>query len=161
MSLTTFSYTAGSTWVTRARPKIDRIACPWLIHRFIDTTAKFVYVPSDQVLSYAEKNIAIAYDVPGVQFTHRGARCSFDALLEDFDLHDAALDKLALIVRGADTDQLQLAPQSAGLLALSLGLTANYTDDLAMLEQGMVMYDALYSWCQQQKPEQHGWNFPS
>jgi rhodanese-related sulfurtransferase len=154
-------HSGGQVWVTRARPKIDRIACPWLIRRFIDATAKFEYVPADQVLSYAEKTKAIPYDVPGVQFTHRGAHCSFDALLEDFDLHDAALDKLALIVRGADTDQLQLAPQSAGLLALSLGFSANFTDDNTMLEQAMPMYDALYAWCQQQKPEQHGWNFPS
>jgi rhodanese-related sulfurtransferase len=156
-----YFHSGGQVWVTRARPKIDRIACPWLIRRFIDATAKFKYVPADEVLSYAEKNKATPYDVPGVQFTHRAKRCSFDALLEDFDLHDAALDKLAVIVRGADTDQLQLAPQSAGLLALSLGFSANFADDNTMLEQAMPMYDALYAWCQQQKPEQHGWNFPS
>jgi rhodanese-related sulfurtransferase len=157
----TTAYTAGSTWVTRERPKIDRIACPWLVHRFIDATAKFAYVPSDQVLSHAADHNAIAYDVPGVRFTHRGDNCSFDALIADFDLHDAALAKLALIVRGADTARLDLAPESAGLLAISLGLSTTYIDDHAMLAQGMLVYDALYAWCKQTSPEKHGWNFSS
>jgi hypothetical protein len=135
-----------SRWVTRARPKIDRIACPWLIRRFIDPRAEFLYVPSAQVLAVAAAEQAIPYDVPDVQFAHRGALCSFDAFIADFALDDPALAELALIVRGADTGQPGLTPQSAGLLAISLGLSANFADDHAMLEQGMIIYDALYAW---------------
>lgn len=150
-----------SRWVTRERPKIDRIACPWLIKRFIDPFATFVYVPKDTVVEYADKNHAIPYDIPGVQFSHRGDLCSFDALLADFALRDPALDQLATIVRGADTDRLELAPQAAGLLAISLGLSANEPDDHAMLARGMVIYDALYAWCRSCQNERHDWTYPS
>ncbi len=155
---------APSVWITRERPKIDRIACPWLIRRFVDPLATFEYVPADQVASRAAELGAVAYDVPGVTFTHRGERCSFDALIEDFGLRDAALDRLATIVRGADTARLDLAPESAGLLAISLGLSANFADDLAMLERGLVVYDALYAACRQQvagTAERHAWKAPS
>jgi rhodanese-related sulfurtransferase len=139
--------TGATRWVTRARPKIDRIACPWLVRRFVDPLAAFDYVPADRVLDAARATGAVPYDVPGVQFTHRGERCSFDALLEDFGLRDPALDALAVIVRAADTARLELAPQAAGLLAVSLGLSRNYADDAAMLEAAMPVYDALYAWC--------------
>ena len=137
---------SNSKWVTRERPKIDRIACPWLIRRFIDPRAQFLYVPSAQVRAVAKAEQAIPYDVPDVQFSHRGELCSFDAFLADFAIDDPALADLALIVRGADTGKPGLTPQSPGLLAISLGLSLNYPDDLAMLEQGMVIYDALYAW---------------
>jgi rhodanese-related sulfurtransferase len=142
-------------WVTRERPKIDRIACPWLIRRFIDPAAAFLYVPAGEVADVARAQSAIPYDVPDVQFSHRGEHCSFDAVLEDFGLHDAALDALATIVRGADTGRPELSPQSPGLLAISLGLSANYADDHAMLEQGMVVYDALYAWLSRAHGEIH------
>lgn len=135
-----------SRWITRERPKIDRIACPWLIRRFIDPDARFLYVPADLVAAQAASQGAIAYDVPGVRFSHRGDACSFDAFIADFGLRDASLDALAAIVRGADTGQPGLTPQSAGLLAISLGLSVNFQDDHAMLEQGLVIYDALYAW---------------
>ena len=137
-----------ASWVTRERPKIDRIACPWLIRRFIDPEASFLYVPTEQVFDVARSTGAIAYDIPGAEpFSHDGELCSFDAFLKVYGISDPALDALALIVRGADTARLELAPQSPGLLALSLGLSANFPDDHAMLEHGMVMYDALYAWC--------------
>ena len=135
-----------SRWVTRERPKVDRIACPWLIRRFIDPMAEFIFVPTEQVSSQANQTGAIAYDVPGVRFTHRGDECSFDAFIHDFGLSDPILQALALIVRGADTDQLGLSGQSAGLLAISLGLSHLYTDDHQMLAHGMLVYDALYAW---------------
>jgi hypothetical protein len=144
-----------STWVTRERPKIDRIACPWLIRRFIDPRAEFLYVPSAEVRAVAKARQAIPYDVPDVQFSHRGELCSFDAFVADFDLHDAALADLALIVRGADTGKPGLTPQSAGLLAISLGLSINYPDDHAMLEHGMVVYDALYAWIRSARAPVH------
>ncbi len=144
-----------SVWVTRARPKIDRIACPWLVRRFIDPLAEFVYVGADEVLDYAQKNNAIAYDVPNVQFTHRDDLCSFDALMADFEFHDAALDSLAKIVRGADTGKPDLTPQSHGLLAVSLGLSGLYQDDHEMLRHGMVVYDALYAWLKNARTEIH------
>ena len=137
---------SNSKWVTRERPKIDRIACPWLIRRFIDPRAEFLYVPSAQVRAVAKAEQAIPYDVPDVQFSHRGELCSFDAFLADFAIDDPALAELALIVRGADTGRPELTPQSPGLLAVSLGLSVNYPDDHAMLEHGMVLYDALYAW---------------
>ena len=155
---------APSVWVTRERPKIDRIACPWLIRRFIDPFAEFAYVAPAEVLSHAKARGATPYDVPGVDFTHRGERCSFDALIEDFGLRDPALDRLASIVRGADTGRPELTPESAGLLAISLGLSENFTDDHAMLERGLVVYDALYSWCRQEvagKAERHTWKAPA
>ena len=144
-----------SVWVTRERPKIDRIACPWLIRRFIDPLAEFVYVPAAEVLAYAEQHDAIAYDVPNVRFTHRGDRCSFDALVADFDLQDAALHQLAAIVRGADTGAPELTAQSPGLLAVSLGLSALYQDDHDMLTKGLDVYDALYAWAKHAQTETH------
>lgn len=134
-------------WVTRERPKIDRIACPWLIQRFIDRDAEFLYVPASDVLRVAEKTGATPYDVPGAEMGHVGDLCSFDAFLAKHRLDDPALQRLAAIVRGADTSRLDLTPQSAGLLAISLGLSRNFTDDHEMLRHGVVMYDALYSWC--------------
>ncbi|HKY01039.1 MAG TPA: chromate resistance protein ChrB domain-containing protein [Burkholderiales bacterium] len=145
-------------WITRERPKIDRIACPWLIARFIDNDPEFLYVPLDQVKSVSEKTGAIPYDVPDVEYTHDGEQCSFDAFLKKHNLKDPALEKLAVIVRGADTDRLDLAPQAAGLLAISLGLNKNIQDDHALLAQGMVVYDALYAWCQEAMPERHNWS---
>jgi len=146
---------SNSRWVTRARPKIDRIACPWLVRRFIDPRAEFLYVPSAEVLAVAQAKQAIPYDVPDVQFSHRGELCSFDAFIADFGLDDPALTDLALIVRGADTGKPELTPQSAGLLAVSLGLSLNYPDDHAMLEQGMVVYDALYAWIRSARAQTH------
>ncbi|HEY7240846.1 MAG TPA: chromate resistance protein ChrB domain-containing protein [Burkholderiales bacterium] len=149
----------GSTrWVTRERPKIDRIACPWLVARFVDPGAEFHYVPSKEVLQAAKARDAVPYDVPGVHFTHDGELCSFDAFLRHYRLSDPALADLALIVRGADTARLDLAPQAAGLAAISLGLSRNFQDDHEMLKHGMVMYDALYAWCKQGKEEVHTWN---
>ncbi|MES2069302.1 MAG: chromate resistance protein ChrB domain-containing protein [Pseudomonadota bacterium] len=135
-------------WITRERPKIDRIACPWLIAKFIDKEPTFLYVPAADVLRVAVETGAIPYDIPGVEFTHEGELCSFDAFLKKYDLTDPALQQLAVIVRGADTSRLDLTPQSAGLYALSLGLSKTFTDDHEMLRHGMVMYDALYAWCQ-------------
>jgi rhodanese-related sulfurtransferase len=155
---------APSVWVTRERPKIDRIACPWLVLRFIDPLAQFVYVPEPDVHARAEELGGVAYDIPGVQFTHRGERCSFDALVEDFGLADAALEILARIVRGADTGRLDLAPECAGLLAVSLGLGYLHRDDHVLLEQGLGVYDALYAACRAQaghRAERHSWNYPS
>ena len=134
-------------WVTRERPKIDRIACPWLIQRFIDAEAEFLYVPAADVLRVAVQTGATPYDVPDVEMGHVAELCSFDAFLAKHGLTDPALARLATIVRGADTDRLDLAPQSAGLLAISLGLSRCHADDHAMLAHGMVLYDALYAWC--------------
>ena len=149
---------APTRWVTRERPKVDRIACPWLIRRFIDADAEFLYVPKDDVLRVAREKSAIPYDVPDVEFTHVGGRCSFDAFVFRYRLADPALQELALIVRGADTNRPDLAPQSAGLVALSLGLSEQFRDDHEMLAHGMVMYDALYAWCRSTKSEVHTWN---
>jgi hypothetical protein len=144
-------------WVTRERPKIDRIACPWLIARFIDEQPEFLYVPSDRVRAVAEETGATPYDVPDVELSHVGDLCSFDAFLSKYHLDDPALHQLATIVRGADTSRLDLAPQSAGLFAISLGLSANFADDHEMLKHGMVMYDALYAWCRNRQGETHNW----
>ena len=151
-----------STWITRERPKIDRIACPWLVRRFIDPRACFLYVPTDQVLSEAARLNAVAYDIPGGAISHEGELCSFDTLLRAFDLkEEPALAMLARIVRAADTERLELAPQAAGLLALSMGLSALHaSDDLAMLEAAMPLYDALYAWCRREvdgQTERHHW----
>lgn len=135
-------------WITRERPKIDRIACPWLIARFIDKAAEFLYVPGADVMRTAEETSAIPYDVPGVELGHHGERCSFDAFLDKYQLHEPALLKLAEIVRGADTGRLDLAPEATGLYAISVGLSGNFLDDHEQLRYGMVMYDALYTWCQ-------------
>jgi len=138
-------------WVTRERPKVDRIACPWLVSRFVDPTAEFLYVPASEVRAAAERSGATPYDIPDVEFGHHGAQCSFDAFIRIFDIADAALDRLALIVRGADTGVPDLTPQSAGLIALSQGLSATIADDHQMLAHGMVVYDAFYAWCRQQE----------
>ncbi|KVS40696.1 chromate resistance protein ChrB domain-containing protein [Burkholderia ubonensis] len=134
-------------WITRERPKIDRIACPWLIARFIDEAPEFLYVPGPEVKRLAEETGAIPYDVPDVELGHHDDRCSFDAFLDKFQLHDPALLKLAEIVRGADTGRLDLAPEATGLYAISIGLSRNFADDHEQLRHGMVMYDALYAWC--------------
>lgn len=144
-------------WVTRERPKIDRIACPWLIRRFIDANAEFLYVPADQVLAVAREKDAVPYDIPGVEFSHVGDLCSFDEFLKKYALTDPALQHLAMIVRGADTSRLDLAPQSPGLYALSLGLSHLFADDHEMLKHGMVMYDVLYAWCLKLQDETHNW----
>ncbi|RQT22162.1 chromate resistance protein ChrB domain-containing protein [Burkholderia contaminans] len=134
-------------WITRERPKVDRIACPWLIARFIDDAPEFLYVPGPDVLRLADETGAVPYDVPGVELGHHGERCSFDAFLDRYRLDTPALLKLAGIVRGADTGRLDLAPESAGLYAMSIGLSGNFVDDHEQLRHGMVMYDALYAWC--------------
>lgn len=134
-------------WITRERPKIDRIACPWLVARFVDESPEFLYVPGSEVMKVAAETNAIPYDVPNVELGHHGDRCSFDAFIEKYRLEDAALNKLALIVRGADCGAPQLAKEAAGLLAISKGLSLNFADDHEMLRHGMVIYDALYAWC--------------
>jgi rhodanese-related sulfurtransferase len=139
-----------TAWVTREHPKIDRIACPWLVSRFIEPEATFVYVPSSQVAATAERIGGMPYDIEGATFGHVGDQCSFDAIIHLYDIHDAALDRLANIVRGADTSSPQLTPQCEGLLAISYGLSANFPDDHAMLRHGLVIYDALYTWCRMQ-----------
>ena len=144
-------------WVTREHPKIDRIACPWLIVRFIDQEAEFLFVPPGDVPRVAEETGAIPYDVPDVELSHVGELCSFDAFLAKYGLTDPALGQLAVIVRGADTNRLDLAPQAAGLLVMSLGLSHNFADDHEMLAQGMVLYDALYAWCRSCRDETHDW----
>lgn len=144
-------------WITRERPKIDRIACPWLLARFIDPAAEFLFVPAKDVLPVATETGAIPYDIPGVELSHVGERCSFDAFLGKYSLADPALAQLAVIVRGADTARLDLAPQAAGLLAISLGLSQSFPDDHEMLKYGMVIYDALYAWCRSCQDEPHGW----
>ncbi len=149
---------ASTRWVTRERPKIDRIACPWLVSRFVDPEAEFLYVPTPDVKRVAQEKQAVPYDVAGVEFTHEGERCSFDAFIAYFRLQDPALDDLATIVRGADTGALGLAPQAPGLAAISLGLSRLFADDHEMLRHGMVMYDALYRWCREGKQEAHTWN---
>ena len=146
-----------SRWVTRERPKIDRIACPWAIRRFVDPEAEFFYVPPERVRAEADRMGAIPYDIPDVEFSHVGDRCSFDAVVERFGLADAALDTVATIVRGADTGHPELAPQAAGLLAVSLGLSALHSDDYVMLSEGLRVYDALYAWAARARGEAHGW----
>jgi rhodanese-related sulfurtransferase len=150
---------ADTRWVTRERPKIDRIACPWLITRFVDRGAEFLYVPTKEVQAVAKTRDAIPYDVAGVHFTHEGDHCSFDAFIKHYRLGgDPALARLALIVRAADTGKLDLTPQAPGLAAISLGLSRTFSDDHEMLKHGMVMYDALYAWCKEGQDEIHTWN---
>ena len=145
-------------WVTRERPKIDRIACPWLIRRFVDPDAEFLYVPTEAVFAVAEREGAVAYDIPGAPFSHDGEACSFDAFLRRFGLEDEpGLAILAPIVRGADTDRHDLAPEAAGLHAISLGLAASHTDDHLLLSHGMTIYDALYAWATRAHGERHDW----
>ena len=145
-------------WITRQRPKIDRIACPWLIARFIDKDAEFVFAPPAEVKRLAAELGATPFDVEGVELSHDGPLCSFDALLAKYHLEDPALQELAVIVRGADTAHLDLAPQAAGLLAISLGLSHNFQDDHEQLRHGMVIYDALYAWSRHVRGETHTWN---
>lgn len=146
-----------STWVTRERPKIDRIACPWAILRFIDANARIVYAPTTEVFDVAERERAVAFDIPGAPISHEGEFCSFDTLLRAFGLDDPALRRLAPIVRGADTDRHEIAPEAAGLHAISLGLSRNFSDDHALLAQGLVLYDALYAWAARADAERHAW----
>lgn len=145
-------------WITRERPKIDRVACPWLISRFIDDSAEFLFVPPGDVLRLSREMQATPYDVQGVELTHDGEKCSFDAFVEKYRLDDPALAEVATIVRGADTARLDIAPPAAGLLAISLGLSHNFPDDHEMLRHGFVVYDALYSWCKYARGETHTWN---
>jgi rhodanese-related sulfurtransferase len=144
-----------SVWVTRARPKVDRIACPWLIRRFIDPRAVFLFVGASEVPGVAERFDAVPFDLEGVFWGHRGEKCTFDLIVEEFGLTTEPLLRLAKIVRGADTGHLELAPQAAGLLAASLGLSRMYTDDLAQLEAGLSLYDAFYRWCRDAVEETH------
>ncbi|WP_035456564.1 chromate resistance protein ChrB domain-containing protein [Algoriphagus terrigena] len=145
-------------WITRERPKIDRIACPWLIRNFVDHKAKFIYVPKEDVFAKAEELDAIPYDIPGAEYSHEGEFCTFDYIIRRHQLADPALDQIALIVRGADTDRFDLAPQAAGLWAISAGLSHNIKDDHEQLVLGMKIYDALYSWARYVHNEKHTWS---
>lgn len=150
-----------TVWVTRSRPKVDRIACPWLIRRFVDPEARVLFVAADDVLAVAERLGAEPFDVEGEQvfWSHRGDRCTFDTMVEAFGLSSfAPLARLATIVRGADTDRLDLAPEAAGLLAVSLGLSRSHTDDHVQLDAGMMIYDALYRWSRDAQGEKHNWS---
>ncbi|WP_108659981.1 chromate resistance protein ChrB domain-containing protein [Acuticoccus kandeliae] len=150
--------TAGRTlWVTRARPKIDRIACPWLVRRFVDPSAVFLFVAPSEVAAVADRFGATAFDIEDVRFSHRGERCTFDTMIEAFALATPPLLRLADMVRGADTARLDLAPEAAGLLAASLGLSRMFSDDLEQLEAGMLLYDAFYRWCRDATEETHNW----
>jgi hypothetical protein len=152
-----FGPSRPTRWVTRERPKIDRIACPWLIRRFIDPHAAILFVPTPEVFATAEREGAVAFDIPGAPLTHEGDHCSFDAFVQQFQLDDPGLAVLAPIVRGADTDRHDLAPQASGLHALSLGLTVLFQDDATLLEQGLTVYDALYAWATKARGERHDW----
>ena len=147
-----------TVWVTRARPKVDRIACPWLIRRFVDPRAVFLFVAPSEVDGVAERFAAMPFDVEGVHWSHRGDACTFDVMVEEFGLATAPLNRLAAIVRGADTGRFEAAPQAAGLLAASLGLSRMYSDDLAQLKAGMTLYDAFYRWCRDATEETHTWH---
>ncbi len=147
----------ASLWVTRQRPKIDRIACPWLIRRFIDPMARILFVPTQDVELVAERFGATPFDIEGAQFSHRGDLCSFDAILADFGLTSEALEQMALVVRAADTNQHALVPQAAGLLAIAVGLSRMYRDDLQQLEAGLGVFDALYRWARDAMDEEHDW----
>ena len=148
-----------TVWVTRARPKIDRIACPWLIRRFVDPGAVFLFVSPPEVMGVADRFGATPFDIEGegVFWSHRGERCTFDVMVEEFGLSTGPLRRLAAIVRGADTARLDLAPEAPGLLAASLGLSRMYADDLAQLEAGLLLYDAFYRWCRDASDETHDW----
>jgi hypothetical protein len=145
-------------WITREKPKIDRIACPWLIKNFVDKDAEFLYVPANEVLTKSKELDAIPYDIPKVGYSHDGEFCTFDTIIKKHHINDPALLQLAIIVRGADTDHFDIAPQAAGLWAISAGLSYNYTNDHEMLEIGMKLYDALYSWAKYVQQERHNWN---
>ena len=145
-------------WITRERPKIDRIACPWLIKKFVDSNAQFFYVPKEAVFEKAKQLDAIPYDIPGAEYSHYGDECTFDFIIKKHQLNDPYVQQLATIIRGADTDKFQLAPQAAGLWAISAGLAYIYTNDYEMLAIGMKLYDALYSWAKYVQQEKHNWN---
>lgn len=145
-------------WITRERPKIDRIACPWLIKNFVDTDAEFIYVPKENVFEKAAELNAIPYDLPGAEYSHEGGFCTFDYIVKKHRLTDPALNRIAKIVRGADTDSFKLAPEAAGLWAISAGLSYNYKDDREQLAIGMKIYDALYSWAKYVSDEKHNWD---
>ncbi len=145
-------------WITRERPKIDRIACPWLIKNFVDAEAEFIYVPKDKVIEQAKQLNAIPYDLPDVEYTHEGNFCTFDYIVKKHNITDPAVRQMAEIVRGADTDSFELAPQAAGLWAISAGLSHNFKDDHEMLSIGMKIYDALYSWTKYVQDERHTWS---
>ncbi|HEX6891529.1 MAG TPA: chromate resistance protein ChrB domain-containing protein [Chryseolinea sp.] len=145
-------------WITRERPKIDRIACPWLIKKFVDTSAEFIFVPRDQVFAKAKELDAIPYDIPGAEYSHVGDECTFDYIVRKHNIRDKAIQQIAVIVRGADTDRFELAPQSAGLWAISAGLSHNFIDDHEQLAIGEKLYDALYSWAMYVQEERHTWN---
>ena len=145
-------------WITRERPKIDRIACPWLIKRFVDREAEFIYVPKEKVIDEDQKLNAIPYDIAGVEYTHYGEECTFDYIMKKHGINDDAVQQIAMIVRGADTHRFDLAQQAAGLWAISAGLSVNYHNDHEQLEIGMTIYDALYSWAIYAKEEVHTWN---
>jgi hypothetical protein len=148
----------GSTlWVTRERPKIDRIACPWLIRRFVDPAAVFLFVAPSEVEAVGDRFTAAPFDIEGVFWSHRGERCTFDVMIEEFGLTAPPLQRLATIVRAADTARLDLAPEAPGLLAASLGLSRMYSDDLEQLEAGLNLYDAFYRWCRDATAETHNW----
>ena len=144
-------------WITRERPKIDRIACPWLIKNFVDPDAAFVFVPAGEVIEQAKQLNAIPYDISGVEYTHEGELCTFDYIIKKYGLTEPALLQLADIVRGADTARFDLAPQAAGLWAISAGLSYNFKDDHEQLAAGMMIYDALYSWAKYVQEEKHTW----
>jgi rhodanese-related sulfurtransferase len=146
-----------TVWVTRARPKVDRIACPWLIRRFVDPSAVFLFVAAAEVSAVADRFSGAAFDIEGAFWSHKGERCTFDTMLDEWDLAIEPLQRLAIVVRGADTARLDLAPECAGLLAASLGLSRMYADDLEQLEAGMGLYDAFYRWCRDATEEPHNW----
>ena len=145
-------------WITRERPKIDRIACPWLIKKFVDKDAEFIYVPKQLVFDKAKELNAIPYDIPGAEYAHYDEECTFDYIVKKHKLNEPALKQLSVIIRGADTHRFDLAPQAAGLWAISAGLSYNYKNDQEMLEVGMKMYDALYAWANFVQEERHTWN---
>lgn len=150
----------ATVWVTRHRPKIDRIACPWLIRRFVDRDARFLFVAPSEVEAVAARFDATPFDVEGVFWSHRDERCTFDVMCEEFGLETDALARLARVVRAADTNRHDLAPEAAGLLAISVGLSRLHRDDLAQLDAGLALYDALYRWARDAHDEVHGWPNP-
>jgi hypothetical protein len=145
-------------WITRERPKIDRIACPWLIKNFVDPEAEFIYVPKNEVFEKAKQMTAIPYDIPGAEYSHYNDECTFDYIVRKHSITEPAILQISKIVRGADTDRFELAPQAAGLWAVSAGLSYKYKDDEEMLAIGMKLYDALYCWAKYLQDEKHSWD---
>ncbi|MBX7151843.1 chromate resistance protein [bacterium] len=145
-------------WITRARPKIDRIACPWLILNFVDKNAQFLFVPSAEVFTKAAELKAIPFDIPGAEYSHEGEYCTFDFIVKKHSISDQAVRRMALIIRGADTHHFELAPEAAGLWAMSAGISYNFKDDYEQLAFGLKIYDALYSWAKHVPDEIHNWN---